>query len=156
MKASLLSLTPALLLAAPLAAFAQPVITPQPSLQTNMMKPKSLFRRLAWNLPGVLVWLAVLPLAALGQANYATPYTFTTLAGKAGFPGSNDGTNSSARFTGPFGLALDSTDNLYLAENGNNTIRKVTPFGIVTTLAGLAGNAGNADGTNSDARFNSP
>ena len=56
------------------------------------MKPKtSLFRRLVGNLPGVLLWLAVLPLAALGQANYATPYTFTTLAGNAGY-GSADGT----------------------------------------------------------------
>jgi len=52
-----------------------------------MMKPKSLFWRLAGNLPGGLLWLAVLPLAALGQANYATPYTFTTIAGKAGTTG---------------------------------------------------------------------
>ena len=48
------------------------------------MKPNSLFRRLAGDLPGVLLWLAVLPLATLGQANYATPYRFTTLAGNTG------------------------------------------------------------------------
>jgi hypothetical protein len=53
---------------------------------------------LAGNLPGVLLWLAVLPLAALGQADYAMAYTFTTLAGKAGTPGTNDGTGTNARF----------------------------------------------------------
>jgi hypothetical protein len=66
-----------------------------------MMKPNSLFRRRAGTLPGVLLWLAVLPLAALGQANYATPYTFITIAGKAGYAGSADGTNSAARFNKP-------------------------------------------------------
>ena len=55
------------------------------------------FRRLGGNLPGFVLGLAVLPLAAFGQANYATPYTFTTLAGNTGF-GSADGTNSAARF----------------------------------------------------------
>ena len=120
------------------------------------MTPDSLFRRLAGNLPGVLLWLAVLPLAALGQANYATPYTFTTLAGKAGSSGSADGTNSAARFYGPGGMAVDTNGNLYVADDGNNTIRKVTPAGVVTTLAGRAGVAGSADGTNSAARFNYP
>ena len=54
------------------------------------------FRRLPGNLPGVVLWLAVLPLAAFGQANYATPYPSTTLAGNTGY-GSADATNSAAR-----------------------------------------------------------
>ena len=58
---------------------------------TNPMRMKH-FHRLAGNLPGIVLWLAVLPLAAHGQANYATPYTFITLAGKAGVAGSADGT----------------------------------------------------------------
>jgi len=122
-----------------------------------MMKPNNLFRRLAGNLPGVLLWLAVLPPAALGQANYATPYTFTTIAGKVGTSGSTDGTNSTARFNAPIGVAVDTNGNLYLPEVTNNTIRTVKPVGtswVVTTVAGLAGHPGSADGTNSAARFN--
>ena len=84
----------------------------------HMMNPKSLFRRLAWTLPGVLLWLAVLPLAALGQANYAAPYTFITLAGNPGY-GSVDGTNSAAQFAFPIGMAVGSAGNLYVADTVN-------------------------------------
>ena len=87
------------------------------------------------------------------------PYTFTTIAGTAGSAGSVDGTGSAARFYQPAGVALDTAGNLYVAENGNHTIRKMTPAGTnwaVTTLAGLAGHPGSADGTNSAVRFNTP
>ena len=43
-----------------------------------------------------------------------------------------------------------------MADTGNNTIRKITPTGEVTTLAGLAGTSGTTDGSGEDARFNSP
>ena len=121
-----------------------------------MVKPEGPFRRLARNWTSLLLWLAVLPLAALGQANYATPYTFITLAGKAGYTGGADGTNSAARFYFPAAVALDTNGNLYVADVHNSTIRKVTPLGVVTTLAGNAGVYGSADGTNSDARFYGP
>ncbi len=86
-------------------------------------------------------------------------WVVTTLAGKADSPGSTDGTNSTARFNGPLGVAVDNAGNLYVADLFNHTIRKVTPMGtnwVVTTLAGKAGSSGSADGTNNAARFNRP
>ena len=70
----------------------------------------------------------------------------TTLAGSAGTSGSFDGAGSLARFSLPSGVAVDGTGNLYVADSGNHTIRKVTAGGQVSTLAGLAGCAGDADG----------
>jgi sugar lactone lactonase YvrE len=96
------------------------------------------------------------PLSSEAQANYAAPYTFTALAGRAGSVGSTDGVGSTARFNQPDGMALDTNGNLYVADWGNNTIRKVTAAGLVTTLAGRAGVAGSNDGTNGAARFNAP
>jgi sugar lactone lactonase YvrE len=83
-------------------------------------------------------------------------YVQTILAGLQGTTGSADGTNGDARFFIPGGIALDSAINLYVADNGNNTVRKVTPAGIVTTIAGLAGTSGLLDGTNNAARFSIP
>jgi hypothetical protein len=80
----------------------------------------------------------------------------TTLAGLAGESGSADGTGSVARFAAPRGVAVDSASNVYVADTENYTIRKVTPSGVVTTLAGLAGSRGSADGTGSAARFDRP
>jgi hypothetical protein len=83
----------------------------------------------------------------------------TTLAGLAGNAGSADGTGSAARFDNPTGVAVDSAGNVYVADEGNSTIRKVTPVGAsweVTTLVGSASTYGDADGTNSAARFKDP
>ena len=82
------------------------------------------------------------------------PYSFTTFAGLP--PGSADGTGSAARFNSPGGVARDSAGNTYVADTVNSTIRKITPAGVVTTFAGLAGSTGSANGTGSAARFNSP
>jgi formylglycine-generating enzyme required for sulfatase activity len=81
----------------------------------------------------------------------------TTLAGATGSGGSADGAGNAARFQGPQGLAIDSAGNLYVADTNNHTVRKVVAAtGAVTTVAGLAGNTGSADGSGSAARFNFP
>src|SRR5258708_30590723 len=54
------------------------------------------------------------------------------------------------------GIAIDSAGNMYVADIDNRTIRKITAAGVVTTLAGLAGQSGSADGTGTAARFSSP
>ena len=80
----------------------------------------------------------------------------TTFAGTAGTSGSTDGTGAAARFNGPRGITSDGT-NLYVAEYGNHTIRKIViSTGVVTTFAGTAGSSGSADGTGASARFNGP
>ena len=80
----------------------------------------------------------------------------TTLAGSAGNVGHADGTGIAASFNRPFGLTLDSVGNMYVADTGNSTIRKITAAGVVTTLAGTAGSIGHADGTGVGASFNGP
>jgi sugar lactone lactonase YvrE len=80
----------------------------------------------------------------------------SVLAGSTGVFGSADNTGTNAQFSGPQGVALDSSGNIYVANTGNSTIRKITAGGVVTTLAGIAGNPGNADGTGTNAQFNAP
>lgn len=89
-----------------------------------------------------------------GQSTYE-PYSFTTFVGTIAY-GSADGTGSAARFYHPAGLAVDAAGNVYVADNLNSTIRKVTPGGVVTTLAGLVGSSSSIDGTGSAARFVNP
>jgi len=80
----------------------------------------------------------------------------TTLAGSPLRQGSTDGTGSAARFQGPAGIAVDTSGNIYVADSNNNTIRKVTPAGVVITVAGQAGVTGSTDGPASTALFKVP
>lgn len=78
----------------------------------------------------------------------------TTYAG-SGIPGLIDGEATQARFHSPSGITMDKAGNLYVADQGNNSIRKITPHRFVITLAGN-GEASYADGTGSAARFYRP
>src|SRR5204863_5495770 len=80
----------------------------------------------------------------------------STFAGLAGNDGSANGTGSTARFSVPTALAVDSANNIYVADTSNSTIRKITPARVVSTFAGLAGSTGSANGTGGTARFNFP
>jgi len=82
--------------------------------------------------------------------------TVTTLAGGAQISGFADGTGTAARFNNPFGVAVDGSGNIIVADSGNHVIRRVTTAGVVTTIAGTAGLPGAADGTGIAARFNQP
>lgn len=104
---------------------------------------------------GVAIAAAAIATLAHAQSNYATPYYFTTLAG-ATSSGAIDGTGNAARFNQPAGVAVDASGNVYVADTNNHTIRKITFFGVVTTLAGSAGTSGNTNGTGTAARFNLP
>jgi hypothetical protein len=80
----------------------------------------------------------------------------STIAGLAGTNGSADGVGNNARFDGPLGVATDNLGNVYVADSGNLTVRKITPSGVVSTLAGLAGSRGTNDGPGNNARFSWP
>ena len=80
----------------------------------------------------------------------------STFAGKGGVYGSADGTGSAARFYGPQGIAIDSSGNIFVSDSGNSIIRKITTSGVVSTLAGLAGNSESTDGIGTSARFKYP
>ena len=77
--------------------------------------------------------------------------------GTAGVSGPDDGIGTSARLYSPVAVVLDGTGNLLIADQDNNTIRKVAlTTTAVTTLAGTASHGGNADGVAGAARFNGP
>jgi sugar lactone lactonase YvrE len=78
----------------------------------------------------------------------------STFAGTAGTTGSADGTGAAASFKNPNGIAVDGAGNIVVADSFNQTVRRISPTGVVTTLAGSAGAVGSADGNGAAARFN--
>ena len=103
--------------------------------------------------PAICTW-PIRPITPFGKSPRAE--SVSTLAGSAGVSGTNDGAGSAARFNQPQGLAVDTNGMIYVADTGNSTIRKITPAGVVTTLAGSAGNSGSANGTGASAQFYEP
>lgn len=80
----------------------------------------------------------------------------TVFAGTERSAGAADGIGTNASFKSPFGVAIDLNGNLFVSDDGNHTIRKITAEGVVTTVAGAAGVTGSSDGGGSAARFNHP
>ena len=93
-------------------------------------------------------------LILLLSLNFRSQNIVTTYAGN-GTPALVNGDTSTARFQTPFGMCIDKFENIYVADAGNNCIRKISASGSVTTLAGT-GVAGFADGPAASAQFNSP
>jgi sugar lactone lactonase YvrE len=117
------------------------------------------------SLPGGFVHLSGIALDASGNI-YATDYsnprvhkitpggTMSILAG-SGSPGSDDDIGAAASFRTPGGLAVDASGNVYVADFGNNKIRKITPNGVVSTFAG-GGPGTSTDATGIGASFWGP
>ncbi len=86
-----------------------------------------------------------------------TNWVVSTLAGKPGISGYVDGAGAAARFCSPQNATVDAAGNVYVTDR-NNTIRKITPAGLVSTIGGTAGGPvwGKTDGTGANAGFNLP
>ncbi|HSY75980.1 MAG TPA: hypothetical protein VK890_03940, partial [Bacteroidia bacterium] len=95
----------------------------------------------------------------LGIATFAGAQNVITLAGDptgVASGSTNNATGTTARFTNPYGVVADYFGNVYVADNGNNLVRKiVVATTAVTTLAG-SGVAGNNNATGTTATFNGP
>ena len=103
------------------------------------------------NLKNSALRLLIAVLILLPSLGIAQTYEVTTLAGGT----FHDGPALEAKFFNPNETAVDATGNVYVADQENHRIRKISPAGVVTTLAG-SGTPDYADGTGTAASFNSP
>lgn len=86
-----------------------------------------------------LLVLAVLAACSGGGGGGGTTANLALFAGNMDGIGNVDGNGAAARFQYPNGVATDSAGNVYVADTYNHTIRKITPAGVVSTVAGVAG-----------------
>jgi serine/threonine protein kinase/sugar lactone lactonase YvrE len=128
-----------------LALFALALWSLWPAAPATLVPPTQSAKSNAPFVPVQLTNPAVLP-----------PAPSPIIAGRIGTPGSTDGPGEAARFQSPGGIAVDTHGNLFVADTGNNTIRKISADGMVRTVAGLAGKPGETDGPGVFARFMAP
>jgi len=102
------------------------------------------------------VLVAALTTLAFCTGAQAQQYYFSNFVGNPGVAGSTSGTGSGALFANNLAVAVDLSGNLIVADAGNQIIRKVTPAGVVTTLAGTVGVTGTVNKTGIQASFNTP
>jgi hypothetical protein len=97
---------------------------------------------------------------ARAQVSYAPPYTFITIAGTARTNGTANGLNGAGLLNNPYGITVDTNDNLYVVDFTASTVVKVAPAGgtnwMVTTIAGSSSATGSTDGTGTGAVFDEP
>jgi sugar lactone lactonase YvrE len=98
-------------------------------------------------------WLLLVGLLGLTSAHAQDAVTSLNPAGEAGYA---NGPLTQARFNDPAGVAFDATGNLYVADSRNHVIRKITPAGSVSLLAGTPGEPGFANGAGTAAKFDTP
>ena len=114
--------------------------------------PLPSFRLISFGLRlGLLLLTGAWACTAWGQVNPSLSFREVTTFAGSGAASYLDGTGTAAAFNGPLGIAIDNADNLYVADGFNYRIRKITPAGVVTTLAGRL--AGSANGTGTGASF---
>ncbi len=100
--------------------------------------------------------LGALELEPQGEGpGYTNTFSFQTPAGLSSLS-VRDGAGGGATMLEPYAIAIDRAGNRFIAETGSHLIRRITPAGVVETIAGAAGRSGFADGTNDFARFFAP
>jgi len=121
-------------------------------VSTSLLRPVRRIPRAAT----IIASLFAASVPGLRGQDSAPVFLFSTLAGTPRISGSTDGVGAAARFDYPSGVAVDATGNVYVADDRNGTIRKITAAGVVTTLAGKAGSFGQVDAAGAAARFSAP
>ncbi|MGA9779516.1 MAG: hypothetical protein WBS33_14695 [Verrucomicrobiia bacterium] len=114
--------------------------------------PKSVVGDAGGNLYVVDTWNQVIRKLTPAGSNWVV----STLAGQMGIAGYTNGSGTNAEFSNPACAAVDAAGNVYVTDQNNDVIRKITPSGAVTTIAGQVGNNQSLDGTNGNALFASP
>jgi sugar lactone lactonase YvrE len=133
------------------------LVSPDPVTQRNLhLQETGLFKGAPWLSDIALDRNDNMYTAATSQLIRVTPDGLVTVLAGNAEQGHQDGVGAAASLDFPSPIAVAPNGDVFIADRYNSIIRKVTPDGIVTTLAGVAGQAGFADGMGADAKFSHP